>query len=183
MMQGTLAYDKIATRFADRWFDLRLEENMARFAGRLGPGARVLDVGCGPGRDAAWLAEQGYDAGGVDLSIRMLRQGQARGVTAPLIQADMRHLPFRRGSFQGLWACASLLHLPKEQAGDALLELGVVDEIVPEPEGGAHRGYQETASFLRTALKRNLDEICSAPLPELVAARYQKFRKMGVYKE
>jgi ADP-ribose pyrophosphatase YjhB (NUDIX family)/ubiquinone/menaquinone biosynthesis C-methylase UbiE len=126
-MQDTIAaYDRVAKRFADRWSDLRLEENMARFAGRLGPGARVLDVGCGPGRDTAWLAEQGYNAAGVDLSFGMLREGQARGVTVPLIQADMRHLPFRKGSFQGLWVCASLLHIPKKQAGDVLLELSRV---------------------------------------------------------
>jgi ADP-ribose pyrophosphatase YjhB (NUDIX family)/ubiquinone/menaquinone biosynthesis C-methylase UbiE len=126
-MRETIAsYDAVAKRFADRWFDLRLEEPMSRFAGRLGPGARVLDVGCGPGRDAAWLAELGYDAGGVDLSFEMLREGRARGVGVPLVQADMRHLPFRKGSFDGLWVCASLLHLPKEQAGEVLRELSRV---------------------------------------------------------
>jgi len=52
-----------------------------------------------------------------------LREGQARGVSAPLIQADMAHLPFRKGSFRGLWVCASLLHIPKAQAGDVLREL------------------------------------------------------------
>ena len=62
MGETTAAYDAVAESFADRWFDLRLEEPMARFTGRLGPGARVLDVGCGPGRDVAWLAEQGFDA-------------------------------------------------------------------------------------------------------------------------
>jgi ubiquinone/menaquinone biosynthesis C-methylase UbiE len=63
---------------------------------------------------------------GVDLSFHMLREGLARGVSAPLIQADMRHLPFRRGSFRGIWASASLLHIPKAQAGDALKELARV---------------------------------------------------------
>jgi ADP-ribose pyrophosphatase YjhB (NUDIX family)/ubiquinone/menaquinone biosynthesis C-methylase UbiE len=120
------SYDTVAKNFADRWFDLRLEEQMSRFAGRLGPGARVLDVGCGPGRDAAWLAELGYDAGGVDLSFGMLQEGRARGVDVPLIQADMRHLPFRKGSFDGLWVCASLLHIPKEQVGEVLRELSRV---------------------------------------------------------
>jgi len=125
--QPTIAsYDAIAETFADRWFGLRLEEPMSRFAGRLGPGARVLDVGCGPGRDAAWLAEQGFDAGGVDLSLGMLQEGRARGVDLPLIQADMRHLPFRKGSFDGLWVCASLLHIPKQQAGEVLRELSRV---------------------------------------------------------
>ena len=126
MDETTGSYDIIAEGFADRWFDLRLGEEMSRFAGRLGPGARVLDVGCGPGRDVAWMAESGCDAGGVDLSFEMLQEGRARGVTVPLIQADMRHLPFRKGSFDGLWVCASLLHIPKELAGDVLRELSRV---------------------------------------------------------
>ena len=119
----TNAYDAMAKTYADRWFDFRLDDEMARFVARLGPGVRVLDVGCGPGHDTAWLAEQGFDAVGVDLSYGMIEQGLARGVRAPLIQADMAHLPFRRGSFKGLWACASLLHIPKTQAGDVLREL------------------------------------------------------------
>ena len=59
-MQDTIdTYDTVAAEFAERWFDLRLKAEMARFAGRLGKGVLVLDVGCGPGRDAAWLAEHG----------------------------------------------------------------------------------------------------------------------------
>ncbi len=124
--QTTAAYDATAAAFADRWFDTCLGDAMARFTGQLGPGARVLDVGCGPGRDVAQLAGQGFDAIGIDLSLGMLRQGLLRGVSAPLIQADMTRLPFRRGSFKGLWVCASLLHIPKSQAGDVLAELGRV---------------------------------------------------------
>jgi 2-polyprenyl-3-methyl-5-hydroxy-6-metoxy-1,4-benzoquinol methylase len=56
------AYDATARAFTDRWFDLRLETDMGRFVARLAPGVRVLDVGCGPGRDAAWLGEQGFEA-------------------------------------------------------------------------------------------------------------------------
>jgi ADP-ribose pyrophosphatase YjhB (NUDIX family) len=124
--ETTRSYDKSADRFAERWFDLRLVTEMERLTGRLGPGARVLDVGCGPGRDAAWLAEMGFDAGGMDLSLGMLEEGRRRGVTVPLIQADMRHLPFRKGSLDGLWVCGSLLHVPKKRVNDVLRELSRV---------------------------------------------------------
>ena len=126
MDQTIDSYDQSAPEFADRWFDLRLTAEMERFAGRLGPGSRVLDVGCGPGRDAAWLAEMGFDAAGIDLSFEMLQEGRRRGVTVPLIQADMRHLPFRKGSLDGLWVCASLLHVPKDTVNEVLRELSRV---------------------------------------------------------
>jgi ADP-ribose pyrophosphatase YjhB (NUDIX family) len=124
--ETTRSYDDSATEFAERWFGLRLTTEMDRLTGRLGPGARVLDVGCGPGRDAAWLAEMGFDAGGVDLSYGMLEEGRRRGVAVPLIQADMRHLPFRKGSLDGLWVCGSLLHVPKDTVNDVLRELSRV---------------------------------------------------------
>jgi ubiquinone/menaquinone biosynthesis C-methylase UbiE len=120
------AYDDTAAAYAERWFDFRLTRDMARFVRYLQPGTRVLDVGCGPGRDLLWLVEQGFDAVGVDLSFQMLTQGRTRGVVVPFIQADMRCLPFRGGSFGGIWACASLLHIPKDRAGDVLRELARV---------------------------------------------------------
>ena len=126
MDQTICAYDATATAYAERWFDLRLYDEMARFTERLAAGARVLDAGCGPGRDAAWLAEQGYAAMGVDLSGGMLREGRARGVTVPLIQADIGHLPFEQGSFDGVWACASLLHIPRSRLPKVLQELARV---------------------------------------------------------
>jgi ubiquinone/menaquinone biosynthesis C-methylase UbiE len=120
------AYDATATAFADRWFRLRLRTAMARFTAHLEAEARVLDVGCGPARDTAWLAEQGFTAIGVDLSQGMLREGQARGIKVPLIRADMAYVPFSTDSFQGLWVCASLLHIPKRQIEQVLQELARV---------------------------------------------------------
>jgi len=124
-------YDDIAGAYADRWFGLRLPEAMVRLTGRLARGERVLDAGCGPGRDVAWLSALGFDAIGVDLSAGMLREGLTRGVTAPLIQADMGHLPFKDSSFQGVWACASLLHIART---DALYVLQEFERVV-------HPGY------------------------------------------
>ena len=63
-----------------------------------------------------------------------------------------------------------------------LKELGVIDEIIPEPLGGAHRDHREMSTTLRGHLLRGLRELRSVPLDELLDARYQKFRRMGVYR-
>ncbi len=64
-----------------------------------------------------------------------------------------------------------------------LLNLGVVDEIVPEPEGGAHRDYDSVAGNLSTALRRNLQHISRIPTDELLTKRYEKFRRIGIFTE
>jgi len=64
-----------------------------------------------------------------------------------------------------------------------LLGLGVVDEIIPEPEGGAHRNYQEIAQNLEKAVISNLEKVSALSVEEMLAQRYAKFRKMGVFKE
>jgi acetyl-CoA carboxylase carboxyl transferase subunit alpha len=61
------------------------------------------------------------------------------------------------------------------------LELGVVDGIVPEPEGGAHTDPDEAARLLGTALREALDELESVPADELKRTRRAKFRSLGVY--
>jgi acetyl-CoA carboxylase carboxyl transferase subunit alpha len=89
--------------------------------------------------------------------------------------------------------CATILwkgaeHAPR--AADALKltsrdlrEKGVIDEVIPEPLGGAHRNHREAASNLKTYLIRALREIESAPRATLLDRRYEKFRKIGVFLE
>ncbi|GER86429.1 acetyl-coenzyme A carboxylase carboxyl transferase subunit alpha [Dictyobacter vulcani] len=62
-----------------------------------------------------------------------------------------------------------------------LLPLGLIDEILPEPLGGAHRNYNQMAITLKDALKRQLAEIGKLSVEELLEQRYQKFRNMGKY--
>jgi acetyl-CoA carboxylase carboxyl transferase subunit alpha len=85
-----------------------------------------------------------------------------------------------------LWKDAS----KKEEASKVLkltasdlLGLGVIDEIIIEPEGGAHRNYNEAASNLKKALVKNLQELALLSPEKLVAERYKKYRKMGIFKE
>jgi acetyl-CoA carboxylase alpha subunit len=60
------------------------------------------------------------------------------------------------------------------------LELGVVDGIVPEPEGGAHESHDEAARLLGAAVADALDELVDVPQEKLRAQRRAKFRSMGV---
>ncbi len=63
------------------------------------------------------------------------------------------------------------------------LRLGVIDAIVPEPIGGAHRNWEATAENLRGPLRDALWELRSRTPEELVAERYEKFRKIGAFEE
>lgn len=62
-----------------------------------------------------------------------------------------------------------------------LLKLKVIDEVIPEPLGGAHRDPREMANTLKTHLLKHLRELKGKTIPKLLDARYQKFRNMGVF--
>ena len=85
-----------------------------------------------------------------------------------------------------LWKVATEITKPK--AADALkltsselLKLGVIDDVITEPLGGAHRAPREMANSLKTYLVRQLRELTQQPIPELLDRRYAKFRAMGVF--
>lgn len=62
-----------------------------------------------------------------------------------------------------------------------LKRLGVIDEIVPEPPGGAHSNHKEAAEILRAALIRNLEGLSKLSVGELLEQRYKRFRSLGVF--
>jgi acetyl-CoA carboxylase carboxyl transferase subunit alpha len=64
-----------------------------------------------------------------------------------------------------------------------LLELGIVDEIIPEPLGGAHKDYPKMGAILKKYLMQYLEKVMKVPTDQLLEQRYMKFRKMGVFEE
>jgi len=64
-----------------------------------------------------------------------------------------------------------------------LLKSGIIDEIIPEPVGGAHRDYQEAAANVKEAVLRHLGELKDIPEERLLSERYQRFRRMGAFLE
>jgi acetyl-CoA carboxylase carboxyl transferase subunit alpha len=90
-------------------------------------------------------------------------------------------------------ACSAILWRDRRHAAEAaealkltaqdLLKLDVVDEVVPEPEGGAHRDYDTAAANLGTALRQNLESLLEQPIEQLLKKRYKKFRALGNFIE
>jgi acetyl-CoA carboxylase carboxyl transferase subunit alpha len=62
-----------------------------------------------------------------------------------------------------------------------LKELGIIDEIVPEPDGGAHTDHEAAARILEEVLDRELVALSNQPVKDLLSARYEKFRRMGQF--
>ena len=87
--------------------------------------------------------------------------------------------------------CAAILWRNAEMADRAaeamkltaqnMLELGIIDEIVQEPLGGAHRNPAEAAASLEAYVTRTLDELVSIPTERLLEERYQRYRRLGVF--
>ena len=89
--------------------------------------------------------------------------------------------------------CASILWRDSAKFADAaealkitskdLLELGIIDEEIPEPLGGAHTDYNEMAKCMKDAILRALENLSKMSAEELRTQRYDKFRKMGRFLE
>ena len=87
--------------------------------------------------------------------------------------------------------CASILWKSPDKAPEAaaamkitsadLKQLGLVDEIVQEPLGGAHRNCEQAAAHLTTSLIRHLDEVSNWTIPELLDKRYERLRSFGEF--
>jgi len=89
-------------------------------------------------------------------------------------------------------ACSSILwkdngeHAPEASKYMALtapnlLEFGIIDEIIEEPLGGAHRNHEETIKRTREALRRHLNELMALDRKDLLQRRYEKYRNIGLY--
>ena len=87
--------------------------------------------------------------------------------------------------------CAAILWKHRKHAPEAaaalkltardLLEMRLIDDIIPEPMGGAHQNHAAAIANLKTAVSRQLDELTKLPHDELLAQRYEKFRRVGEF--
>lgn len=111
-------YDQNAGDYFERTINLDMHEEWERFCERLPEDASILDLGCGSGRDSAYFISQGYDVTAIDASEEMCNLASIH------IGQDVLHINFKDISFQevfnGIWANASLLHIPGDEIEEVL---------------------------------------------------------------
>ncbi len=115
-------YEDNAEQFAANTLDLDMSAVYERFLAALPEAGRILDAGCGAGRDVAAFLELGYPVEAFDASAKLV------AIAHKISGIDIQHNTFlafeSEQRFAGIWACASLLHVPPAQMSGTLRHLG-----------------------------------------------------------
>ena len=144
-------YNKHADEFVSRTVDIDMSELYPKFTNLLPSGGCILDAGCGSGRDSRYFLSQGFEVVAIDASEEMVKcASKLMGQSA--VQMKFEDVTFSN-EFDGIWACASLLHVKKENfvstlniLSNALITSGVIYVSLKEskssiPDGGRHFSY------------------------------------------
>lgn len=118
-------YEKDARIFLKHWGKKRYKRPplLAEWLRFFPTRAVLLDLGCGAGQDAHYLARRGHRVIGLDRTMPLLQFAKRRAPSVPFLLADIRSLPIRAESLDGVWAAASLIHLPKRAVPSVLTAL------------------------------------------------------------
>jgi SAM-dependent methyltransferase len=93
-----------------------VKEEADLFLSKLEKGSLILDVGCGPGRDAKYFFSKSHHAVGIDLTPEFVELAKLNVPWGDFRVMDMRKMEFENNYFDGLWSMASLLHIPRNEA-------------------------------------------------------------------
>lgn len=152
-------YDEIADDYSKRDF-LSIEETsdvknaLDTFISLFPKGSHILDLGCGGGRDSRYLSKHGLKVTGIDFSQEMIRNSKEINPEIEYLQMDFEHLTFPENTFDGVWANASLHHIPKTNVVAVLKDIykilkenGIFSAKV---KYGTFDGVRETNRFDKT---------------------------------
>ncbi len=122
------SYDEHAEEFASfsTIFRGRLKKWIDYFSNNLPKGSLVLDVGCGAGRDASYLIGKGLSVTGIDFPKRLVEIARKKVPNGKFLVMDFEKLDFPQNHFDGIWASASLYHIPRRNLLEALKKLNFV---------------------------------------------------------
>lgn len=121
------SYNKVAQNYTDTFFaDDSDKPYIDAFIKMLPESASILDAGCGPGNYSQYLHGLGFKVTGTDLSEGMLNIARSHIPSVTFIQADLRELPFEAGSFDGIVAAYSIIHLPTDDVVPTLKQFNTL---------------------------------------------------------
>lgn len=112
-------YDKLGTNYLSS-IDKATPDEIHIFMDKLPSNAHILDVGCAGGRDSRMFVDRGFNVTGIDLCEPFLQEARRSVSSAVFLKKDVLELDFEEASFDGIWACAVLLHLEKKDLPKAL---------------------------------------------------------------
>lgn len=114
--QITIAtYNKTAKKYILKVQKYAPQPEREKFISLVKSGGRVLDAGCGSGRDANYFGSKGFMVTGIDLSDTLLSYAKETAhANARFLKMDLRDIDLHE-SYDGIWACASLLHLTRKE--------------------------------------------------------------------
>ncbi len=118
-------YNKTAQKYKSTRGSISMQTEIEKFQALLA-GKKILDLGCGPGRDVKVFVENGFQVTGIDLSEEMIKLARDEMLEAEFIVGDLLELPFEDQSFDGVWSSATIHHLKKEDIPIALSEINRV---------------------------------------------------------
>ena len=111
-------YNENAQSFASGTVSVKFTEVQDKFLEKLNPDAYILDFGCGAGRDTKYFLSRGYQIDAIDGSEQLCR------IASEYTEIKVRQMLFQeldeKEKYDGIWACASILHLPKKQLREVL---------------------------------------------------------------
>lgn len=159
-------YNAMADEYAKKLNDYAPRPEQEKFVSLLPKNATILDAGCGPGRDCEYFVKQGFQVVGVDLSDKLLDIAKQRVPKASFSKQDLRALIFPPNSFDGIWACASLLHLHRAEVPQVLENFfhllkpgGILFVMVKEGSGEADVNELLSSNLVRHFTYFTLEEL------------------------
>ena len=114
------SYDTSALEYAKNTADLHPKDEAQKFVNGLPKNAKIIDIGCGPGRDAKIFSNCGLEVLGIDFSIKMIESARQNAPNCSFYVMDIETLDFPSETFDGAWISCALLHIPKKNIPSVL---------------------------------------------------------------
>lgn len=114
-------YEQNAVEYFEHTVDIDMQEMWDEFTKLLPEGGSILDLGCGSGRDSAHFISCGFDVTAMDASGEMCELASIH-IGQDVLQLSFEEMDFDE-VFDGIWACASLLHVPGDEIEDILVKV------------------------------------------------------------